>query len=54
MAQGVDKAIAATADHIASFWDPRMRSQALALRARDPAAFSPEALAALDRLAARA
>ena len=30
-ALGQDRAIAATADHIANFWDPRMKSRAFSL-----------------------
>jgi formate dehydrogenase subunit delta len=38
----------ATADHVASFWDPRMRAALLA----DGAGLSPVAAAAFDRLRA--
>lgn len=34
---GADRAIAATADHIASFWDPRMKQRAFAMLDGDPA-----------------
>ena len=42
-----DDAVAATADHIATFWDPRMKA---AIFAADPAALSPMAAAAVRRL----
>ncbi len=46
-ALGETEAIAATADHIARFWDPRMKAQILA---DDRAALSPLVAAALERL----
>ena len=46
--QGEEAAIAATADHIAQFWDPRMRERIIA---DDRAALSPVVAAAVDRLA---
>ena len=49
-ATGHDKAVAATADHIVRFWDPRMRA---AILADDRAALSPIAAAAIDRLGQR-
>ncbi len=48
-AMGEDEAIAATAEHIALFWDPRMKA---AILADDPAHLSPIAAAAIARLAA--
>ena len=45
--QGKGEAIAATAQHIRDFWDPRMKA---ALRA-DPGGLDPIARAAVDRLA---
>ena len=45
--QGHDKAVAATADHIVRFWDPRMKAAILA----DPGALSPIARGAIDLLA---
>ena len=45
---GEDEAIAATAEHIALFWDPRMKA---AILADDPAHLSPIAAAAVARLA---
>ena len=47
-AQGEDAAIAATADHIEKFWDPRMKAQ---LRASGGEQLSPIAVQALERLA---
>jgi formate dehydrogenase subunit delta len=49
--RGEDAAAAATAEHIARFWDPRMRA---AILADDRAALSPIARRAVDILAARA
>lgn len=46
-ALGEEDAIAATADHIGKFWDPRMKLQILA---DDRAALSPLVAAALERL----
>ena len=45
---GQDNAVAATADHIVKFWDPRMKA---ALLAGDPAALSPIARGAVALLA---
>jgi formate dehydrogenase subunit delta len=45
--QGEEQAIAATADHIRKYWDPRMKS---AIRAADQAALSPIVAAAVARL----
>lgn len=47
--QGEETAIAATAQHIRDFWDPRMKAQILA---DDRSALSRLAAAAVDRLAA--
>jgi formate dehydrogenase subunit delta len=47
-AGGEDAAIAATAQHLTDFWDPRMKS---AILASDQAALSPIARAAVARLA---
>ena len=46
--QGDEAAIAATADHIATFWDPRMKA---AICAEDPDALCPIARAAVAQLA---
>lgn len=48
LAIGHDRAVAATADHIVKFWEPRMRA---AIMADDRAALSPVARAAVDLLA---
>lgn len=47
--QGDDAAIAATAQHIRDFWDPRMKA---AIMAGDRAGLSPIAAAAVARLGA--
>lgn len=49
--RGEAEAVAETADHIARFWDPRMRATILAYAATDGAALNPIAAAALARLA---
>ena len=46
-AQGEGEAIAATAQHISDFWDPRMKA---AIRAAGPAGLCPIAAAAVARL----
>lgn len=48
--RGHAKAIAATADHIATFWDPRMKA---GICADDRAALSPIAREAIDLVASR-
>jgi formate dehydrogenase subunit delta len=45
-----DQAIKETANHIKSFWDPRMRKQLAELIATDKAALNPIALAAGRKL----
>lgn len=50
-ALGHDNAVAATADHIASFWDPRMKEQIFALAGEDDG-LGPTARAAIMRLRA--
>ncbi len=47
--QGEAEAIAATAEHIRLYWDPRMKA---AIAADDRAALSPVVAAAVDRLEA--
>jgi formate dehydrogenase subunit delta len=47
-ARGEAEAVAATAEHIRLFWDPRMRA---AILADDRAALSPVVAAAVERLA---
>ncbi|HEU0065799.1 MAG TPA: formate dehydrogenase subunit delta [Sphingomonas sp.] len=51
VAIGADRAIDATADHIATFWDPRMKQRAFAmLDGARPAGMTDMAIAALRRL----
>ena len=45
---GADEAIAATADHIRLYWDPRMKAQLLTA---DRAALTPLVAAVAERLA---
>ena len=45
--QGEETAVAATAKHLADFWDPRMKA---AIIADDRTALSPIARAAVERL----
>jgi formate dehydrogenase subunit delta len=49
-AQAHDKAVAGAADHIAKFWDPRMRSRIRAHLADGGAGLDPLAKAAIARL----
>ena len=46
--QGEDQAVAATAEHIRLYWDPRMKAQLLAA---DRAALTPRVAAVAERLA---
>lgn len=46
-AQGEEAAVAATAEHIRLYWDPRMKA---AILADDRAALSPVVAAAVERL----
>jgi formate dehydrogenase subunit delta len=50
-AQGEEVAVAATAQHIVDFWDPRMKA---AILADDRAALDPIARSAVEHLAQRA
>ena len=50
-ANGEEKAVAATAEHIWKFWDPRMKA---AIYADDLSALSPIARAAIEKLKAEA
>lgn len=50
-AMGEEDAVATTAEHIASFWDPYMRTRIAALAAERPDALSPIAAAAVRRIA---
>jgi formate dehydrogenase subunit delta len=45
-----DQAVRETANHIKSFWDPRMRKQLAEIIAKDEAALNPIALAAGKKL----
>lgn len=49
--QGERAAIAATAEHIAAFWDPRMKERIFACGSAD--GLEPVALAAIDALRAQ-
>ena len=46
-ARGHDRAVAATADHVAAFWEPRMKA---AMFASDLSGLSPIARDAVERL----
>jgi formate dehydrogenase subunit delta len=46
-AQGDESAVAATADHIRLYWDPRMKA---AIRSVDRSSLSPIAAAAVERV----
>jgi formate dehydrogenase subunit delta len=49
--QGEDKAIAATAEHIRMFWDPRMKEALLAdAKGKGRSALSPIVVAALQQV----
>jgi formate dehydrogenase subunit delta len=48
--QGPDKAVAGTAEHIAKFWDPRMRSAIVAHLDAGGAGLDPPVRAAIDKL----
>lgn len=50
-ANGDEAAIAQTAEHIALFWDPRMKAAGFALLEQADSGFSPVASAALAQLA---
>jgi formate dehydrogenase subunit delta len=51
--QGHDLAVSGIADHIAKFWDPRMRSQIFAHLAQGGEGLNPNVKEALERLAAQ-
>ena len=46
----VEQAALATADHIATYWDPRMKAQIFAIRAEGGGALGEAAGMAIDRL----
>ncbi len=48
--QGPDKAVAGTAEHIAKFWDPRMRAAIIAHLAAGGAGLDPPVRTAIDKL----
>jgi formate dehydrogenase subunit delta len=48
--QGPDKAAAGIAEHIAKFWDPRMRASIIAHLEAGGAGLDPAARAAIDKL----
>ncbi len=49
-AEGEDRAVAATAEHLKLFWDPRMRREILAHLAAGGDGLEPVSRAALERL----
>lgn len=49
-AQGEDRAVKSTADHLQRFWDPQMRRSFVALAARDPSKLLPIVRKALPLL----
>ena len=50
--RGEDEAVAATADHLRRFWDPRMRA-AIVAHVEKGGALEPIAMAAVRRLTAK-
>lgn len=50
-AMGIDGAAAATADHIVTYWDPRMKDQIADCARSDPGALTPVARAAVGLIA---
>jgi formate dehydrogenase subunit delta len=50
--QGLDKAAAGTAEHIARFWDPRMRAAIIAHLEAGGAGLDPVVREAIERLRA--
>jgi formate dehydrogenase subunit delta len=48
--QGEDEAVTGVADHINSFWEPRMRTQLLQMLESGEAGFHPSVLAALPKI----
>lgn len=53
-AMGQEEAIAATADHLLAFWEPRMKARIRALADERSGALDPVAAAAVARLPASA
>jgi formate dehydrogenase subunit delta len=52
--QPLERAVAATADHLVQFWDPRMRAQIIAHLGKGGAGLDPIAREAVTKLAATA
>lgn len=52
MTMGEEKAAQAVADHIAKFWEPRMRAQIFALHEKGEATFAPVVARAITLLRA--
>ena len=52
MTMGEEKAAQAVADHIAKFWEPRMRAQIFALHEKGAETFAPVAAKAITLLRA--
>jgi formate dehydrogenase subunit delta len=52
--EGEEKAAAGTADHIARFWDPRMRGLIIAHLDAGGAGLDPAAKKAIEQIAAKA
>jgi formate dehydrogenase subunit delta len=48
--QGEDEAVAGVADHINSFWEPRMRTQLLEMLETGASGFHPSVVAALPKI----
>jgi formate dehydrogenase subunit delta len=49
-AQGEERAVAATADHLRKFWDPQMRREFVALALKDESKLKPVVRKALPLL----
>ncbi|WP_082462748.1 formate dehydrogenase subunit delta [Sphingobium sp. Leaf26] len=48
---GEEKAVAALAEHLTRFWDPRMKAQIVAIALNQPDRLSPSVAAAVARMA---
>jgi formate dehydrogenase subunit delta len=53
VSQGHEKAVAAIADHLTKFWDPRMRAAIIAQLDAGAAGLDPFAREAVDKLRAK-
>ena len=51
VALGEERAVSALAEHLNSFWDPRMKSQIVAIARDQPSRLSPMVTAAVARIA---